>query len=239
MRFDLRSTRGTADGDPPAFVLVHGLGTSHRYMARLHRELATVADVHSFDLPGFGGLPKPESSPDVEQTAAALNRLVERLGLDGAVLVGHSMGAQWVVEMAAQRPDLARGVVVIGPVTNDRRRTAVQQFVVLSRDIAGEPPLTNALVLIDYLQCGAIWFMRHLRHMLTYRTEEGAARLAVPLLVIRGGNDPIAPLDWGRRLRDRARRGSLVVVPGHRHNVQHTAPRSVASAITSFVARAC
>jgi pimeloyl-ACP methyl ester carboxylesterase len=60
----------------------------------------------------------------------------------------------------------------------------------------------------------------------------------VPLLVMRGGKDPIAGVDWCRRVRDSARRGSLVVVPGHHHVVQYTAPRAVASAITSFVAAA-
>ncbi len=239
LRFDVRSTGRTLRADPRSFVLVHGLGTSHRYMARLHRELARTGVVHSLDLVGFGGLPKSPSSPDVGGMADGIAAVLDRLGVRDAVLVGHSMGSQWVVELAVRRPDLARGVVVIGPVTNDRRRNAVAQFIDLSRDIAGEPPVTNALVLVDYLLCGPIWFTRHLRHMLEYRIEERARLLAVPLLVVRGGNDPIAKLDWTRRLRDAARRGSLVIVPGHRHNVQHSAPRAVASAISSFVRRAC
>jgi len=62
------------------------------------------------------------------------------------------------------------------------------------------------------------------------------AALTLPLLIIRGGNDPIAGQAWARRLRDRATLASLVTVPGHRHLVQHTAPRAVALAIGSFLA---
>lgn len=237
LRFDVRSTPTAAPGDPVPFVLIHGLGTSLRYMARLHRELARASDVHSLDLVGFGGLPKSRRSPDVMQMADALGRVLDELGVREAVLVGHSMGSQWVVELAVRRPDLARTVVAIGPVTNDRRRNAVSQFIDLVRDIAGEPPVTNALVLVDYLLCGPIWFGRHLRHMLTYRIDERARLLVAPLLVVRGGNDPVAKLDWCRRLRDAADDGSLVVVPGHRHNVQHSAPRAVASAIVAFASR--
>lgn len=239
MPFRVRSSGRAAGDDPPTYVLVHGIGTSHRYLTRLHHQLAGAADVHSIDLVGFGGLPKSTEAPSVHEMAGALGGVLDRVGVTGAVLVGHSMGSQWVVELAVLRPDLARAVVVIGPVTDDRRRSVVAQSLALWRDILGEPLRTNAMVFVDYLRCGPIWFTRNLRHMLRYRIERRVALLDVPLLVLRGGNDPIATLEWCRRLRRRARQAVVVIVPGHRHNAQHTAPHAVASALTSFVQRAC
>lgn len=230
----------TVDGDAErrgSYVLVHGLGTSHRYMARLHTELSRTADVYSIDLPGFGGLDKPTESPTVEEYARGIADVLDELGVSDAVLAGHSMGSQWVVELAVQRADLARAVVAIGPVTDDRRRTLIAQSFALARDIAGEPPLTNALVFADYLRCGTIWFLREARHMIDYRIDLRASLLTRPLLIVRGGNDPIATLEWSRRLRDSASDASLVIIPGHRHVVQFTSPRAVASAIRAFVAR--
>lgn len=223
--------------DRSVYVLVHGIGVSHRYLELLHAELAKDADVHSIDLPGFGGLPKPAASPDIAETALLLAGALEALEIQGAILVGQSMGAEWVTELAALRPDLASGVVLIGPVTDDSARNLALQSLRLAKDITGEPLDTNLLVFVDYLRCGVIWYLRHTRFMIPYRIEDRVADLTMPLLIIRGAKDPVAPLDWCRRLRARARNGSLVVIPGRYHNVHHSAPRAVASAIRAFVVR--
>ena len=235
--FRVLSSGGPSPSGAAAFILIHGIGTSHRYLSRLHEELARDAEVLSFDLPGFGGLPKPDATPSVRDMARALASVVDHLGVTSAVLVGHSMGAQWVVELAASRPDLAAAVVLIGPVADDEHRTASAQATALVRDVLGEPPSANAVVLLDYLRCGPAWFLKHLRHMIAYPIEERIAGVVAPLLVIRGGEDPIAGAEWCRRLRWSAPDGSLVVVPGSRHVVQFTAASTVASAIRAFIAR--
>ncbi|MDQ1123708.1 alpha/beta fold hydrolase [Microbacterium trichothecenolyticum] len=216
------------------FVLIHGIGMSHRYLRRLHAELATDADVHTIDLPGFGGLPTPDQTPDVGEMAQGLGVVLDELGVRRAVLVGHSMGAQWVVELAIRRPDLADAVVAIGPVTDDRRRGALTQALLLARDSALEPLGANAIVLTDYLRCGPVWYARQARHMLRYPLEERVSRLRMPLLVVRGGSDPIAREAWARRLSDRALSGTLCTVEGHRHLVQFTAATVVAARIRAF-----
>lgn len=232
--FRVLSSSGPHRGRP--FVLVHGIGASHRYLARLHAELARESEVHSIDLPGYGGVPKPHGDPDVATMAAALATVLDELGLSGAVVVGHSMGVQWVTELAILRPDLVHRVVLIGPVTDDRHPSLVAQAVALGRDTLGETPVVNATVFSDYLRCGPVYFLAQSRHMTSYRLDRRVALLPVPALVVRGGNDPIAGLDWCRRLRRRAPEGSrLVIVPGHRHVVQHTAAPAVASAVRDFV----
>ena len=215
----------------PAIVLVHGIGVSHRYLSRLHDELAAHRTVISVDLPGFGGLPKPRHDVDVPSMARALTQLLEQLALGPAILLGHSMGTQWVIEAALQRPELLTSVVAMGPVVDDRHRTVLRQTWALSIDTLREPPTVNAIVLTDYLRCGVPWYLTQLRHMLAHRLEDRVPFLAVPLLLIRGGEDPIAGLEWCRRLRRSAPRAHLVQIPGHHHVAQHTAPKAVASAI--------
>lgn len=225
-----------ASGARPPFVLVHGIGTSHRYLSRLHREFESHGPVYSLDLPGFGGTLKPSFSPTVREMALLLARSLDELAVRDAVLVGHSMGAQWVVELALLRPDLASHVVVIGPVTDSAHRSLPAQSRALAVDILGEPPLTNAVVFLDYLRCGPRYFLAQSKPMLSYPIDERVAALSQPLLVLRGGNDPIASEDWCRRLVARAPIGCLVTVPRSRHVVQFTAPKAVAGAIRSFVA---
>jgi pimeloyl-ACP methyl ester carboxylesterase len=98
------STTAERDAGAARFVLVHGVGTSHRYFARLHDELARDADTVSVDLPGFGGVAKPDHVLEVAETASGLAQVLDALGAGPYILVGHSMGTQWVVELAAKLP---------------------------------------------------------------------------------------------------------------------------------------
>lgn len=231
LSFRILNSSMSAGAQHPAVVLIHGIGVSHRYLARLHDVLAGSRRVFSIDLPGFGGLPKPGRDVDVPAMASALATVVESLGVGAVLLVGHSMGSQWVVELGVQRPDLVTDVVVMGPVTDVRHRTVVAQTLALSIDTFGESPAINAIVFTDYLRCGPRWYLTQLRHMLAYPIEDRVAELECPLLIIRGGRDPIAGLEWCRLLRERAGEAAVVLIPHGHHVAQHSAPRAVASAI--------
>ena len=234
--FRVLSTVSAASAPRSTYVLVHGIGMSHRYYARLHERLADTADVHSIDLPGYAGLPKPAENIDIAAMAAALGAVLDEVAPGPVILVGHSMGAQWVIELGVQRRDLIAGVVVIGAVTDERHRSLPAQALALALDSVGEPPAVNAIVFTDYLRAGVRWYLAQAQHMLSYPIEDRAAELTVPLLVLRGGTDPIAGQEWCRRLRDRAADGVFVEVPGHNHVVQWSAPRAVASALAAFTA---
>lgn len=226
----LRSPR-PAGSSQPTTVLVHGVGMSHRYLSRLHDRLAARTEVISIDLPGFGGLPKPPADLDVSRMAESLGEVLASLGRGRMILVGHSMGAQWAVETAIQRPGEVAMVVAMGPVADERHRTAAAQARALAMDTLGETPSINAIVFTDYLRCGVPWYLAQLRHMLRYPMDEKVRELSVPLLVLRGGHDPVAGSDWCRRLRDRAPVSRFVQVPRAFHVVQESAPGAVASAI--------
>ena len=47
--------------------------------------------------------------------------MLARLGITSCVVVGHSMGAQFAVELALQQPPLVTHLVLIGPVVDSRR----------------------------------------------------------------------------------------------------------------------
>ncbi|MFW2513008.1 alpha/beta fold hydrolase [Demequina sp. SO4-13] len=219
----------------PTFLLVHGIGMSHRYLSRLHGALGAKATTVSLDLPGHGGLPKPGLDVDVPLMARGIAGAIESLDVGPVVVIGHSMGAQWVAELAHQRPDLVKAVVLIGPVVDSRRRTLPAQMAALARDTFGESARVNGIVATDYFRCGVPWYLAQARHMLRYAIEDTLEQLTAPVLIIRGARDPIAGSEWCRQLGDRAAGSRLVEIPRHHHVVQESAPREVAAAIQSFV----
>ena len=228
--------------DEPAFanraatvVLIHGIGMSHRYLSRLHDHLAADGPVVSIDLPGYAGLPKPGRDVGVEAMAHALSQVIESLEVGAVVLVGQSMGTQWVTDVAVQSPEVVSHLVLIGPVADEDHRTVMAQMRALTVDSLREPIDVNAIVFTDYLRCGVPWYLAQLRHMIAYRPEERLPLVPAPVLIIRGGRDPIAGLEWCRQLRDLASAATLVLIPGRAHNAQHSSPAAVASAIRAHI----
>jgi pimeloyl-ACP methyl ester carboxylesterase len=112
---------GQVHGDgPPGVVALHGWG---RRGADFDRVLDGMNAV-SFDLPGFGATPPPETASGADGYARTVIDALERLGPGPYVLVGHSFGGRVATVLAAQRPDLVSGLVLTG-VPLIRRNAAV------------------------------------------------------------------------------------------------------------------
>ncbi len=227
---------GPAGSSEPPFVLIHGIGMSHRYLDRLHEELTVTADTYAVDLPGFGPNPSPGPTLSVEDYAAVLLDLLAGAGVAPGVLVGHSMGAQIVAAAALRDPQRVAGIVLIGPVVDRRRRSVWRQAAALGHDSLRELPSANLIVLTDYLRTGLRWYLKTLRPMMEYRLETALRDVECPVLVLRGSRDPVAREPWCRELAGAAPRGSFAAIPGQPHVAQQGAPEAVAGAILDFLA---
>ena len=236
LHFDVyrRAAAHPPDSSSPVYLLLHGLGLSHRAFSRLARCLPSGATVIGLDLPGFGSAPKPPRSVAVEEYASATGMILDRLGVAKCITVGHSMGVQFALELGIQRPERVAGVVMIGPVVDPSRPTLAWQSFELLRDTLREPPMTNIAVLRDYLMCGPAWYSLEVRQMLSYSTRMKIRELNRPLLVVRGEHDPIAQSAWCRWLSEQLPGGILATIPGKRHVVHHSAPHDVARTIAAF-----
>ena len=112
----------TADGrlsdatpvNPPPFVLVHGLASNARLWDGVATVLAAAGhQVFAVDLRGHGRSSKPAGPYDVATVAGDLATVIERLGIDRPVVAGQSWGGNVVLEVAARRPELVRGIVCV------------------------------------------------------------------------------------------------------------------------------
>lgn len=224
-----------ASPDRPTFVLVPGIGMSDRYLRRLAAALAPHGQVCSIVLPGFGENATPAHPPSVETFAALVGRALDVAGISSCVLLGHSMGAQFAVELAVRRPALVSHVLLVGPVVDPHRRSAWHQALGLAADSLVEPPSANAIVFTDYWRCGPRWYLATLPAMLGYPIENRIRFVEQPVLVLRGSRDPIARAAWGRELAGRARDGQFAEIAGEAHVVQHGAPHQMTAEILAFL----
>lgn len=212
-----------------AFVLVHGLGVSSLYFRELARHLAPHARVVTVDLPGFGRADTPDRTLRIPSFALALIDTIERLGLHDAVLVGHSMGVQVVVEALRRQPTIASAGVLIGPVVNGAERrapTVVRRFL---QAASRETPASAWPSIRAWLSCGPRWFIDTFPAMLAYPIEERIAEVRADLALIAGEYDRLAPGPWLDVLRAAAgsERVTVDVVPNASHQVMVTHPERV------------
>jgi pimeloyl-ACP methyl ester carboxylesterase len=105
----------TGAGTPPV-LLVHGWGCDHSFLAPQAEHFSRNHRVVSVDLRGHGASDAPRQEYTVAGFADDLGFLCDRLDLHEAVVVGHSMGGNIALELAARRPDLTAAVVIIDSV---------------------------------------------------------------------------------------------------------------------------
>ena len=106
-RKEARTRRGTFtytdEGAGPAVVAVHGLPGSARDFRWLGAALPPTVRFVRLEMPGFGGTPlETEPGATLGARGAFVAEAVQALGLEGCVLVGHSMGGGVVTAAAAQ-----------------------------------------------------------------------------------------------------------------------------------------
>jgi len=103
-----------------AFVLLHGFGASTFSWEAVAQGLSGTLPVLAFDRPGFGLTERPldwtGADPYAPETQADLTiALMDELGIDRAVLVGHSAGGTVAALVAARYPDRVAAVVLEDP----------------------------------------------------------------------------------------------------------------------------
>lgn len=218
---------GPSSGTP--VLLLHGLAVSHRYLMPTARELARTHPVYVPDLPGFGLSGKPDTVYDVAMHARHVTAFATALGLPPACLVGNSFGAEIAAAVAADHPGVAAAVVLVGPTTDRAARTRTRQVARWLLDVSREDPRQAPILLKDIRDAGPRRAYRTLGHAVHHRMEHTLRRVRVPILLIRGQRDPIAPRRWLAELANGRADTTIATVPGAAHNAVTTAGLQVAN----------
>lgn len=100
-------------GRGPKLLLVHGLGGSSQSWSTIMDKLSASRAVIAIDLPGHGGTPAEPDSGSFDGLVGSVERYIADNGLAGIDVVGSSMGARIVLELA--RRGVVGNVVALDP----------------------------------------------------------------------------------------------------------------------------
>lgn len=105
---------GGTGGIPVVFA--HSFAGSSRHWVAQLAHLRPTRRAIAFDLRGHGGSAAPTDTSDyaVDSLATDIGAVLDGLGLQRVVLVGHSMGGSAAVAYAGAHPDRVAGLVLVG-----------------------------------------------------------------------------------------------------------------------------
>lgn len=105
------------DADARSVFFVPGLASSGATWDEAVEELEQGADIHVFTLAGFAGVPAVETDGSfIESAADALADYIIEGGYTNVAVVGHSLGGQIALQLAARSPDAVSAVMVVDSV---------------------------------------------------------------------------------------------------------------------------
>jgi pimeloyl-ACP methyl ester carboxylesterase len=227
-------------GEP--LVLVTGLGYAVWCWERQLPAFAARRRVVTLDNRGAGRSPKPPGPYSIEGMADDVAAVLDRLGIESAPVLGHSMGGYIAQELALRHPSRARSLVLVGTGPGGPRNLPVPEET-LSQWLANAylPPAEYARATM-FLSFAPGWTDEHpfeYDHYLTARLEHPtppeawraqfeaanawirAARpieqISVPTLVVHGDADRVVPVENGRELARRIPGAELRELPGRGH----------------------
>ncbi len=108
--------RDTGPKTTPAVIMLHGFGSSLETWEPWAEALSAQYRVIRFDLPGFGLTgPDPERNYSDQRAMAILAALMDRLSIQGACLIGNSLGGKLAWNFAVEYPNRVDRLVLISP----------------------------------------------------------------------------------------------------------------------------
>lgn len=211
-------------GTPVA--LLHGLSGSSRWWSKNINALAERHLVAAVDLIGFGrtrrvaGLPR--LIPSFAEAAALLARWLETFG-EPVHFIGHSMGGQIGIRLAAERPDLVRSLILVNAAGMPFRLDPRPHVRTLPKPPYGGASIARVLV-PDFLRAGPTSVAVATTRVVLGDMRTMMRALDVPTLLVWGANDPIVPVVYGERMEREIPRSRLEVIPRAAHVAMWDAP---------------
>jgi pimeloyl-ACP methyl ester carboxylesterase len=225
------------DGSAPLLLLVHGFRSSARFfrgtMLALSDRWRTVAP----DLPGHGDSEPWDPSTDVVEQWELLSGFLDALGLEEMAVIGNSRGGAVAFQLAAHRPEVVTGLVLIAaptkpftPGTLDVREMVVDPEVLtddLLREMGRTMVASSGYETARRRAVEADILERDLRPIM--------GRVTVPTLIIWGAEDRSIPVEMGLELLEGVFGSTLRIVGGAGHLPLTERPMETLSIIRTFL----
>nr|WP_244966777.1 alpha/beta hydrolase [Trinickia soli] len=234
-------------------MFLHYYGGSSRTWDRVANKLSDRYRIVAIDHRGWGDSEAPADGYRIADLAADAEGVIETLGLQRYVLVGHSMGGKVAQLIASRRPRGLEGLVLVAPsppspmlISDEQRATLAAAYLsresvefVIDRVLTAKPLDADCReqIIEDSLkaapQAKAAWPNVAMGEDIT----AAVASIDAPTLVIAGELDQVDRVaTLQAELLPRIPQAAMHILPGTGHLSPLEAPAEVARVIAHFVA---
>lgn len=253
----------------PVVLLLHGFGTDRSSWDDVIHQLTPLGRVVAIDRPGSGETPlgtdcrRRVELCTVDGEAALIGRIISRLGVAGATLVGHSAGALVAAAVALREPRIVHALVLESPAIDDDLGPPpiVRRFARTGPGLVFGPPMLRVAWPLavragvrrsyaDPIAAGAasarvrrslarpgwaddLW--ARTRHWEPAGVARRLDELDHPTLVVAGPDDRIVSPARARAVAARIRGAELVTVAGTGHVPHEERPEEFADLVLTHV----
>ena len=248
---------GTASGDRPVILLLHGIGSGSGSWVRQIDELNSIGRVIAWDAPGYGGsTPLETAFPVAEDYARALSIFCGALSLPKIFLIAHSLGAIMAARFARKNPDGILGLVLAAPASGygdqDKatRMAMIDERTSMMKEL-GPDGMANARagkLLAKNSGSEKIDLVAQNMRMLTVQGYAQAVHLLAqgnihddlanyprPINVICGSDDTVTPPEKVRDIAARAPNAKYQEIPGAAHACYIDEPSAFAALVKTAI----
>lgn len=206
------------------------------------------------DQRGHGDADAPECCYGPSQFAYDAKLFMDALGVDRAVVAGHSMGSMVAMTMAAEYPDRVSSIVLVGatalaPVKPgswlydqvaalafplDRNSAFMREWHPANQPTSVDPQFAEA-VMDEILAIRPHVWRSVMRELEQLPVGRHAADVKAPVLILSGGKDPLFPAEHHAALLKAFPRAQAHVFPELGHSPNWEQPAAVAARINAFI----
>ena len=204
-----------------ALLLLHGLSGSSRWWARNVTGLASKYRLLVPDLIGFGRSRAGAALPPIDQAALQLAEWIGTMELEKLTVVGHSMGGQLAIHLAASPGAPLQRLVLVDSAGIPRNFS----FGALVRFAAEVGPLWRwgdprflPIIAGDAMTAGPRVLIRAIWNIVRDDVRPLLQRISVPTLIIWGERDTLVPLQDAWAFRNQIPDCRLAILKGAGHN---------------------
>ncbi len=223
----------------PGVVLLHGLSGSHRWWLRTIPALVERYRVHVPELVGFGASRRPPRQPDMPEMARVIVGWLDALELRRPHLVGHSMGGQVSIHVAAEHPERLDRLVLVSASGVPRTRS-LGELRRLAREVAMPRtwvrPRFASTIVLDALRAGPRALARATGFILGDDVRPLLPRIRNRTLLVWGALDPLTPLAQGEAMARAIPDARLQVFPAAAHIPMVEWPEAFNRTLLAFLA---
>ncbi len=234
----------------PPLVLLHGIGGSTALWQANLTALAARHRVVVVDLPGHGLSEKFSGEYTLEFFSEVISGLLQKLGADPVVLIGHSLGGHIALQVAHSHPEQVDRLVLVAPggLGPDLELGFLEKILssldcdavrTMLEGLFYDPALVTKPMLEgtykNLSRPGAWEALVATVSACRARPYERVEELAVPSLLVVGEKDSIIPPDYGKEAQKRFANAQLWMVEECGHCPQIEKPTEFVERLNSFL----